>query len=189
MTLYIIMGVCLLFFLYIIVTYNTVKKRAVKLEQSFSNIDVLLQNRADEIINLVSTTKSAVENEKELLAEVTALRSQMNRNTSKRMEDKVKDAQRLEGSVTTLLGRLEAYPDIKFTSQYNHLQKRITNIEENIQAQRRTFNARVADYNVYIVMFPRNIIASMFHFTKKPSYEVSDPSKKENTDVGAMFRE
>ncbi|SDQ89872.1 LemA family protein [Virgibacillus salinus] len=189
MTMFIIIGVIALFLLYIIITYNNVKKGAVKVEQSFSNMDVLLQNRADEIVNLISTTKSAVENEKELLEEVTALRSQVNRNSNKNVEDKLADSQRLDGSVNTLLGRLEAYPDIKFTSQYNHLQNRITNIEENIQAQRRTFNARVADFNAYLVTFPRNIIATIFNFSQKPSFEVTDQSKKETPNVSAMFEE
>lgn len=182
-------GVVVLLLLFVIVTFNSVKKKEVKVEQSFSNIDVLLQNRADEIVQLVSTTKSAVENEKELIKEVTALRSQVSQNANKKVEDKIEDAKRLEGSVTTLLGRLEAYPDIKFTSQYNHLQKRISNIEENIQAQRRTFNARVADFNAYIVTFPRNILSSVMGFSKKPLFEVTDPSKKELPDVTAMFNE
>ncbi|MBU9710497.1 LemA family protein [Evansella tamaricis] len=182
-----LLGIVGLFFLLFIITYNGVKKKEIKVEQSFSNIDVLLQNRADEIVNLISTTKSAVENEKDLINEVTALRSQISRNSDKKVEDKIGDAQRLEGTMTTLLGRMENYPDIKFTSQYNHLQKRISNIEENIQAQRRTFNARVADYNSYIVTFPRNIIASIFSFSKKPSFTVTDPSKKDNPDVSALF--
>ncbi|MRH44365.1 LemA family protein [Aquibacillus halophilus] len=187
MTTYIIIGVIGLLLVYIIITYNAVKKREIKVEQSFYNIDVLLQNRADEIVNLVSTTKSAVENEKELLEEVTALRSKVNRNSNKKVDDKLEDAKRLEGSVTTLLGRVEAYPDIKYNSQYNHLQQRISNVEENIQAQRRTFNARVANFNTYIVMFPRNIIASIFKFNKKPSFEVTDQSKKENINVSELF--
>jgi LemA protein len=82
---------------------------------------------------------------------------------------------------------VENYPQLKASENFLHLQRTLNELEEQISAARRAFNAAVTDYNNAVEMFPTNIIASMFSFERKMLLEFSEQDRQ-NPDVGKIIR-
>lgn len=123
--------------------------------------------------------------EKNTLTEITELRAKaISGNLSD--DEKVE----LDNKVTKALGGImvavENYPDLKANQNFMQLQRSLTEIEEQISAARRAYNAAVTDYNNAIEMVPTNILASMMHYQKKQVFEISQ-NERQNVDVKNLF--
>ena len=122
-----------------------------------SGVDTQLKRRFDLIPNLVATVKQYITHERELLENISALRSGIQKAAG--------DEQRfaLNGELSNLISKLnvvvENYPELKANENVMHLQKTLNEIEEQISAARRAYNAAVTDYNNAVEMFPSNIVA------------------------------
>jgi LemA protein len=188
MIILILLGIIVLFFIWAIAMYNGLINKKNKVEYAYSSIDVMLKKRRDLIPNLVSSVKQYMEHEKGLLTEVTELRSQIIK-----AEEGGSDEQRfgLENKLSGLLGKIqvsvEAYPELKANENFLQLQAALNEIEEQISASRRAFNASVLDFNNGVEMFPSNIIAGMMSFKRKASFEIPS-EERENVNVGEMFK-
>ncbi|MHC4526182.1 MAG: LemA family protein, partial [Planctomycetota bacterium] len=92
----------------------------------------------------------------------------------------------LENSFMQLLGvvraTVENYPDLKASDNFMHLQRTLNELEEQISAARRAYNASVTDYNNSVQMFPTNIIAGMFNFKEKTLFQI-EAAERENPEV------
>jgi LemA protein len=163
---------------------NSLIGKRNQVEKAFSSIDVMLKKRHDLIPNLVSSVKSFAKHEKELLGNITALRSQAMAATS--TDEKIG----LENQLTGMLGQLrvsmEAYPEIKSDKNYLQLQASLNETEEQISAARRAFNASVNDYNNKVEMFPSSIIANMKNMRRKASFEALE-TERQNVNVGDLL--
>lgn len=160
-----------------VLIYNSLISRKNKVENAYSSLDVLLKKRADLIPNLVSAVKGYMNHEKNVLQTITELRGeviQKNLSTEKRFED--------ESHITNLLKNIfvsvENYPDLKASQNFLNLQASLNEVEEQISAGRRAYNATVTDYNNGVEMFPFNLVATLLHFPKKDFFVAQENDKK-----------
>lgn len=157
---------------YFIVTYNGLVSLRNKVEDSWSQIDVVLKNRNDLIPNLVETVKGYTKHEKETLNAVITARNKATKANNP--EDEMKAAE----EVTQALGRLfaiaESYPDLKANQNFLDLQNQLTETENKIAYARQFYNDTVLMYNNQCEMFPSNIIASLFKFNQADFFEADE---------------
>ncbi len=162
--------------LYFISTYNSLVNLRNKVEDSWSQIDVVLKNRNDLIPNLVETVKGYAKHEKTTLNEVIEARNKA--LGAKTNEEEMKAA----GQVTEALGRLfalaESYPDLKANQNFVDLQNKLNEIEEKIRFARQFYNDTVLTYKNKLEMFPSNIVARMFGFKPYTFFEATEEERK-----------
>ena len=180
----IVAAVVVLLVIWGIVTHNSLIARRNRVRQCRSGICVVLKQRNDLIPNLVASVKAYMGHENELLTRITALRS---RAASAAESEQIREG----GELSSLLGRLhvavENYPELKANAQFLHLQGQIEEMENELQAIRRTYNAAVTDYNNAIEMFPSSVIASWGRHTQEALIEIPDP-EKQAASVAELFR-
>lgn len=184
-SLYIILGIVGFIILVFILIYNGLISKKNQVEYAFSSIDVNLKKRHDLIPNLIAAVKEFMKHEEKLLVGITELRAQaMNPNIS---EGERLDA---EGKLSSSLGALnvavENYPDLKSNTNFLQLQASLNEVEEQISASRRAYNAAVMDYNNGLEMFPSNIVAGMMRYKRKESFEIPE-MERANIDVKGLF--
>ena len=169
-----------------ILIYNSLVGRKNQVLNVFGTIDALLKKRYDLIPNLVATVKGYMQHERTLLAEVTEMRA-------KAISDRISDDEKVEldNKVTKALSRVflavENYPDLKASDNFMHLQRTLTELEEQISAARRAYNAAVTDYNNAVEMFPTNIVASMVNYKRRKCFEISE-KERQVVDAGKAFK-
>ena len=81
---------------------------------------------------------------------------------------------------------VEQYPDLKANENFMHLQRTLNEVEEQISASRRSYNASVTDFNNAVEMFPSSVIAGMMNYKRKKVFEISEV-ERENVDVKNLF--
>ncbi|TXN34874.1 LemA family protein [Flagellimonas hymeniacidonis] len=161
--------------LLLIFVYNNLISKKNKVLEAFSSIDVIFKKRTDLIPRLVSTVKGYMKHERETLTEITKIREQI-------INDNLDSDQRvvLENKMDGMLGKLniavEAYPDLKAGENFLQLQASLNEVEEQLSAARRAYNAAVNDFNNAIEMFPSNIIAKLMGYKQKLLFKI-DPSE------------
>ena len=181
MTWLIISAIVVVLVLWIILSYNGFIKLRNKSQEAFSAMDVILKKRYDLIPNVVETVKGYAKHEKSTLENVIKARNAaVNSNTP---EEVIKNDNALSGTLKSLFALSESYPDLKANTNFLELQTQLSKIEDEISSSRRYYNAVVNKLNTKVEMFPSNIIASIFHFTRKPLYEVKDENERENVKV------
>jgi len=158
------------------------KKNAV--ETQFSGIDVQLKKRFDLIPNLVASVKEYAKHERELLENVTALREKAMKAADG--DDTVAATNLLNGALGSLMVRMEAYPDLKASENFQDLQRQLAISEQEISASRRSYNIAVEIYNNAIEMIPTNIMARWMGYKQKTLFEIPE-TERENVNVSAMF--
>lgn len=181
MGLYIFLGIVVLLVVFAISIYNGLVRLRNLVEEAFSTMDVYLKKRYDLIPNVVETVKGYAKHESETLEAVIAARNKAQAATSP-------DAQMAaEGDLSNVMGRLfaltESYPDLKANTNFMDLQKQLQTLEAEIAQSRKYYNGTVRTYNTKIQVFPNNLFAGMFGFTKKSLYEVTDATERENVKV------
>lgn len=151
-----------------IVSYNTIQTRLIDAEQSWSNLEVVLQRRADLIPNLIEVVKSYASYEKETIIQVTQARQQLFQyapsldQSSEQMQNYQKAQQELSRSLSKLIAVAENYPDLKANQNFLDLQHQLEGTENRIAIARQDFNAAIAAYNKSLKTFPNNMINSLF---------------------------
>ena len=179
---YIIIGAVLfLLIIWIIASYNGFVRLKNSIEEAFSTMDVYLKKRYDLIPNLVETVKGYASHEKETLERVMAARNMA--ASAKTVDERVEGENMLAGTLKTLFAVAEAYPDLKANTSFLELQGELRRIEDEIANSRKYYNAVVKTYNTKREVFPSVIIAGLFHFGKKPLFEVSAEEQRENVKV------
>src|SRR5699024_9510435 len=118
------------------------------------------------------------DHEQEVLENVTRLRQEfMNQSDN----EKVKKSNEARELVNGLNVQVEAYPDLKANENYLHLQKTVNELEAQISATRRTYNARVNQYNNWTQQIPMVFAARLMGFPKRELLHI-DEQKKEDVD-------
>lgn len=163
--------------LFVALIYNVLVYRRNVADNVFSTIDVMLKKRYDLIPNLVETVRGYASHEKDTLVRISEMRAKAV-SDSTGVNEKIN----LDGEITNAIGKIfaiaENYPNLKANEQFINLQKNLTEMEEQIAAARRAFNAAVTDFNNSCEMFPTNIFASIFKFEKKKLFQVSENEKQ-----------
>lgn len=173
---YIIAILIVIIIVTLIILYNTMLSKRNKLENAYSSLDVMLKRRYDLIPNIVDTVKAYAKYEKETLEGIMNLRKEADEcNNSKDLENV---SSQYNNFITDVDMLAEQYPDLKASDNFIHLQKVLTDTEEQISAARRTYNAHVQNYNTYISIIPINMFAKLFNFKKYDFFEIN-PNEKE----------
>ena len=172
--------VVVLILLFVVTNYNGLVKLRNKVRDQFSQIDVQLKKRSDLIPNLVETVKGYSKHESETLEKVIQARNTyLSAGTP---DEKMKSSGELSQAISKLFALAESYPDLKANTNFLDLQNQLKEIEDKISYARQFYNDSVLMYNNKIEMFPSNLIAGMFNFTKESFFEASD-KERENVEV------
>ncbi|MBO4984545.1 MAG: LemA family protein [Bacteroides sp.] len=161
--------------------YNSLVGMEEGVDNKWSNVETQYQRRADLIPNLVSTVKGYAAHEKETLEGVIAARSkatQLTVNAEGLTPEKLAEYQKAQGAVTSALGKLlaltENYPDLKANQQFLELQAQLEGTENRITVARKEFNDAAKNYNTGIRRFPKNLLAGLFGFDRRPYFEAQE---------------
>lgn len=184
---YIIIGAIVLALLAGLIIYNTLigKKNAV--ENSFATIDVQLKQRHDLIPNLIATVKNYMTHERGTLEELTRLRTQALSGSQLGSNERVQVESQISKALSGVMVAVENYPQLKADSAFVNLQRSLNEIEAQISAARRTFNAAVTDYNNAIEMFPSSLFAGMLGYSRKQVFEAAEVERA-SPDVDKLFK-
>ena len=168
--------VVVLIVLYIVATYNGLVGMRNRVKDQWAQIDVQLKRRFDLIPNLVETVKGYASHEQETLKGVIEARNKF--NVAKTPEEEMAANDQLSNFVSKLFALSEAYPDLKANQNFMSLQSDLKDTEDKIASARQFYNDTVLTLNNKIEMFPSNIVASMFKFTKEPFFEANEESRE-----------
>lgn len=164
-----------------VASYNGFIKANNNCEEAFATMDVYMKKRYDLIPNLVETVKGYATHEKETLQKVVEARQMVGSAGS--VEERAQAENMLTGTLKSLFAVSEAYPDLKANQNFMDLQSQLKQIEGEIANSRKYYNAVVKDFNNKCQMFPSNILAGIFHFTKKAMFEVDNAEERQNVKV------
>ena len=181
MLIWIIIAIIIVLAIAFVGMYNSFIKLKNSCEEAFSTMDVYMKKRFDLIPNLVETVKGYAAHEKETLEKVMAARNGV--QSAATVEEKMAQENVLTGTLKSLFAVAEAYPDLKANTNFLDLQDQLKSVEEDIANSRKYYNAVVKQFNTKCEMFPSNIIASIFHFEKKPMFEVDSAEERKNVEV------
>jgi LemA protein len=166
--------------------YNSLIRKKNQVKNIFATVDAMLKKRYDLIPNLVATVRKYMEHEQHVLTEVTRLRAKaLSGDTSD--DEKMEIDRQVSKAVRGILVAVENYPVLRANENFMHLQATLVEVEEQISAARRAYNATVTDYNNAVEMFPTNIVAKLFDFHRKRLFEI-EAGERETADVHALFR-
>jgi LemA protein len=147
-----------------------IKKEAVN--AAWSQVDVVLQRRADLIPNLVATVKGFAQHEEKVFGDIAAARSAL--LGAKTPADKIAANGALDSALSRLLVITENYPQLRSNENFLRLQDELAGTENRIAVERRRYNEVVQDYNTYISLFPNSLVASLGGFTRNDAYFKTD---------------
>ena len=176
----ILIAVVVLIGLYLMSSYNKFVRLVNMVEEAFATMDVYLKKRWDLIPNLVNTVKGYAKHEQETLEGVIGLRTGSYDSLSP--EEKIEANKQLSAGISKIMAIAEAYPDLKANQNFMDLSNQLTGVENDIANSRKYYNAVVKKYNDAIMVFPANIVASIFKFGAKKMFEI-DSTERENVKV------
>ena len=142
------------------------KNEAVK--AAWSQVDIVLQRRADLIPNLVETVKGFALQEQTVFGDIAKARSRL--LSASTPGDKIAANQQLDGALGRLLVVVENYPQLRSNENFLRLQDELSGTENRIAVERKRYNDSLQDYNTYIGLFPSSIWAGMAGFKRNDAY-------------------
>ncbi|HEV2173325.1 MAG TPA: LemA family protein [Nitrospira sp.] len=170
---------------YAVGIYNTLVRLSNNIDKAWSNIDVILKQRHDELPKLVDVCNSYMKHERETLEGVTNARSAYSRSTS--VDDKAK----AENQITRALGKLfavaEQYPDLKANQEFLNVQQRISALEDTIADRREFYNDCINVYNIRIEQIPAVWVAQQTGYRARPLLTVA-PSDRQDVQLAFANR-
>jgi LemA protein len=168
--LYICLALLALAVLWSIGTYNGLVRSRNKVDEAWSGIDVQLKRRHDLVPNLVETVKGYAAHEREAFTEAAEARA---RALAARSPSQVEPAEaRLSTALGSIQALAEAYPELQAAEGFRRLRAELAEIEDEIQAARRIYNANVQDYNTRLRVFPSVLIAGPMSFRPRHFLEL-----------------
>lgn len=188
----VIVGIVLFFAVFVIGMYNGLVGLRNRVKNAYAQIDVQLKRRYDLIPNLVETAKGYMKHESETLEAVINARNQAVSAAATASQDPtasgaISDLAGADGALTGALGKLmvvmEAYPDLKASTNMLQVQEELTSTENRVAFSRQSYNDTVLDYNNKREMFPSNIVAGMFGFKFAQSWELDDEAARDAPKV------
>jgi LemA protein len=176
MVLYLALGALALVLMWVIVTYNGLVRSRNKVDEAWSGIEVQLERRYDLVPNLVETVKGYAAHEREVLGQVTRARADAVAARG------AVQTERSEAELTSAIGAVgavaEAYPELRASESFRRLQLELAEIEDEIQAARRIYNANVQEYNTRIGVLPDSLIAGPLSFRSRRFFEIDSASER-----------
>jgi LemA protein len=152
--------------------YVSVKNQLVAKDQAvksaWSQVDIVLQRRADLIPNLVETVKGYAQQEVTVFGDIAKARSAL--LSAQTPSDKIAANTQLDSAIGRLLLVVENYPQLKSNENFLRLQDELAGTENRIAVERKRYNDTLQDYNTYVLQFPNSLFASWAGFKQNPAY-------------------
>lgn len=158
--------------IWIVAIYNTLVKLRNNRENAFADIDVQLKQRHDLVPQLIGAVKGYMEHERGTLESITNARNKAMGASS--INEKIAAEQQLSSALSGFSIQVEAYPDLKASSNFMQLQTELSDIENKLAAVRRFFNSATKELNIAVQKFPNVLFASMFGFKEETMFDLGD---------------
>lgn len=168
--------------IFAVILFNSLVVKRNAADNAFACIDAQLKRRYDLIPNLVESVKAYMGHEANTLTEIARLRA-----NAVSPEQKADVEAKIGGALRGLMVAVESYPQLKASDNFQQLQRTLNEIEEQLVASRRAYNASATEFNNAIQTFPYLLFAAMFNFTRRSLIEAS-VEERSNPDVGKLFK-
>tara|TARA_B110000503_G_scaffold83816_1_gene127800 strand:+ start:697 stop:1260 length:564 start_codon:yes stop_codon:yes gene_type:complete len=168
--LYILLGIGAVIIIWYISANNKLVALKNNRDNAFADIDVQLKQRHDLIPQLISTVKGYMDHEKEVLTRITEARS--NAMKAGTINEKVSAENELGAAMGAFNIQVEAYPDLKASTNFMQLQNEISDVENKLAAVRRYFNSATKELNNAIESIPSNLVANMKNMSTQPMFDL-----------------
>jgi len=167
----------LIFFGQYVSVRNTLVTKNEGVKAAWSQVDIVLQRRADLIPNLVETVKGYAKQEQTVFGDIAKARSAL--LSAGTPQDKISANKQLDGALGRLLLIVENYPQLKSNENFLRLQDELAGTENRIAVERKRYNDTLQDYNTYVQQFPNNIFAGWAGFKKNDAYFAASEGSRE----------
>ena len=147
---------------------NTLVAKSQAVKAAWSQVDIVLQRRADLIPNLVETVKGYAQQEQTVFGDIAKARASL--LSAGNPQEKIAANQQLDGALGRLLVVVENYPQLRSNENFLRLQDELAGTENRIAVERRRYNDTLQDYNTYLQQFPHNVFASWAGFQANDAY-------------------
>ena len=171
MELIVLLIVVVVIALFFVSVYNGLVGKRNRIDEALAQIQVQLKRRHDLIPNLVNAVKGYMGFEQKVLTDVTNARASAVAAGSQGVAQQAQAENTLTSTLRSLFAVVENYPDLKANQNVLSLQEELTTTENQISFSRQHYNSSVLDYNNAIQVFPNNVLAGMFGFTKRDFFE------------------
>lgn len=182
MPILLILGIIVVVGIFLWSLYNGLVKAKVRVEESWSGIDVQLKRRSSLIPNLVEAVKGYAKHEKEVFENVTKARSALMQATGAKEAAQANNM--LAGALKSLFAVAEAYPALRASENFKQLQDELSDTESKVAYARQFYNSNVMDFNTKIRVFPNVLLAGPLGFKPAEFFEAEEEEKK---DVKVKF--
>ncbi len=156
---------------------NEMVRKNETVKQTWSQVDVVLERRADLIPNLVATVKGYAQQEQKVFGDIANARAGL--LNARTPAEKIAANGQLDGALGRLLAIAENYPTLKSNQNFLALQDELAGTENRIAVERRRYNEAIQDYNTYIGLFPNNIFAGWAGFQRNNDYFAASGAARE----------
>src|SRR5579871_4186074 len=174
----VILGVLALSFFGMYVSVrNTLVTKNEAVKAAWSQVDIVLQRRADLIPNLVETVKGFAQHEQTVFGDIAKARSAL--LSAGNPQEKIDANKQLDGALDRLLVVVENYPQLRSNENFLRLQDELAGTENRIATERKRYNDTLQDYNTYIQRFPNSIFAGWSGFKPNEAYFTASPASRE----------
>jgi LemA protein len=147
---------------------NEMVRKNEAMKAAWSQVDVVLQRRADLIPNLVETVKGYAAQEQTVFGDIANARAAL--LGAHTPAGRIAANGQLDGALGRLLAIVENYPQLKSNENFLRLQDELAGTENRIAVERRRYNETLQDYNTYLGLFPNNIFARWAGFERNNAY-------------------
>jgi LemA protein len=162
---------------YAVGVYNMLVRLANNIDKAWSNIDVILKQRHDELPKLVEVCNSYMSHERETLGAVINARNAY--GAGRNATDKAKAENQIVAALGKLFAVAEQYPDLKANQEFSAVQQRISVLESTIADRREFYNESVNIYNIAIEQIPAIWVAQQAGYTARPLLTVSASDRED----------
>ena len=156
---------------------NTLVTKNEAVKSAWSQVDIVLQRRADLIPNLVETVKGFALQEQTVFGDIAKARSAL--LSAGTPEQKIAANGQLDGALGRLLVVVENYPQLKSNENFLRLQDELAGTENRIAVERKRYNDTLRDYNTYVQQFPNSFFAGFAGFKPNEAYFEASPGSRE----------
>lgn len=156
---------------------NTLVTKNEAVKAAWSQVDIVLQRRADLIPNLVETVKGYAQQEQTVFGDIAKARAAL--LSAGNPQDKIAANQQLDGALGRLLVIVENYPQLKSNENFLRLQDELAGTENRIAVERKRYNDTLQDYNTYVQQFPASIFAAWAGFKPNNAYFAASEGSRE----------
>jgi LemA protein len=167
---FVVVIVMILSIIVVVTVYNAVIGLGQRIDKAWANIDVALKQRHDELPRLVDAVRGVMAFEREVLEEVTRLRSAYRADAP--IPEQGATSMATSGAIRALFAVMERYPDVRSQANVAALQDEIRRLEDIISDRRELYNDMTYRYNTRIAQLPAVFLAKALGWRARPFFTV-----------------